>query len=260
MINDSSAIRVVQSSLLKTYGFCHGFSLRTGGVSSEPFETLNLGRAVGDVALSVAENHRRFAVDVGYDENRLYELSQVHGKEVTVVDGKQAPTTFRTQQGDALIGVGSAIAVGVRTADCIAVLIGDPSSGAVATIHAGWRGVVAGVLQATLKKLSDIAGTEVSTWCVAIGPHIRQCCFEVGEDVAEEIAHSCENAEIIERTGPRPRVSLVKALRVQLNQQGVSAKRIDDVGGCTHCEAQRFFSYRRSGASTGRHLAVIVSR
>jgi hypothetical protein len=145
--------------------------------------------------------------------------------------------------------------VGVRTADCVPILVGDLESGAVLAIHAGWRGVVAGVVPAGLSKLGGRA------LVAAIGPHIRGPSFEVGPDVKDQIA-AAGGVDVVVGTSPagRPLVDLCRAIRAQLARAGVDEAHVDDVGGCTLTEPARFFSFRRDGQRSGRHLAVIVAR
>ncbi len=260
MTNVMCRARVLRSSLLQNQGFAHGFSLRQGGVSREPFDTLNLGRSVGDRPEYVAENHRRFAEDVGYDAERLYELSQVHGSHVEVVEPSEPTPSFREREGDVLIGRQEGVAIAVRTADCMPMLLAHPKTGAVAAVHAGWRGISLGVARSSVLTLTRSVGAEPADLLVAIGPHIRQCCFEVGEDVRGILAACSDRPDVVTTHTTKPRISLVRIMMSQLLTLGVSPKHVDDVGGCTHCEVTRFFSYRRDGATSGRHLAVIVSR
>lgn len=257
-------IDVLESALLTAAGFAHGFSLRTGGVSRPPFHSANLGRAVGDEPEHVAENHRRLAARVGYRVQDLYESSQVHGA-VVLESSERSVAQVRAMEADALIARAAPRAVGVRTADCVPLLIGDRRTGAVAAVHAGWRGVVAGVAVAAVRALIASSGTASSgsrggDLVVAIGPHIRPDRFEVGDDVAEQIRGAALGAQVIVGRSPagRPLLDLTRALRAQLN--GLGVEHIDDVGGCTLAEPERCFSYRRDGASSGRHLSVIVAR
>jgi YfiH family protein len=244
---------VLTSALLRTHGFAHAFADRTGGISRAPFDHANFGRNVGDAPESVAENLRRLAHAVGYDGARLFEASQVHGAAVLEAGGD--PDVLRAQPADALVARAAGDAVGVRTADCVPLLVGDRRTGAVAAIHAGWRGVVQGVVPAALAALGGRA------LVVAIGPHIRGAAFEVGPEVAEEIERA---AGVEVRVGTsqagKPLVDLACAIRAQLARAGIPPEHVDDVGGCTLTEPARFFSFRRDAARSGRHLAVIVAR
>jgi polyphenol oxidase len=251
---------VLRSDLLRREGFAHGFSLRTGGVSRAPFDTLNLARSVGDAPADVAENHRRFAAAVGFDPDRLMEVSQVHGAGVWVVEPGVSPAQTRREEADALVALGEGVAVAVRVADCVPVLMADRRSGAVAAVHAGWRGCVAGVVVEALRELEEEAGTAASDLVVAIGPHIRVGAFEVGDEVAAHLDAAAPRAEVVVRGKGKPRVDLAGVVRAQLIMLGVPGEQVEDVGGCTHDEPERFFSYRRDGRSSGRHLGVIVPR
>jgi YfiH family protein len=216
---------------------------------------LNLGRAVGDEPEHVDENLRRFAAAVGYQADALFELSQVHGRDVRSVAPSDAASAVRRESGDALVASGGA-AVGVRTADCVPVLLVDPVTRRVAAVHAGWRGVALGVVPAAIEALAVPASRLVA----ALFPHIRSCCFEVGEDVAEQLAElPGAPAAIARRQGDKPHVDLARLVQAQLMAAEVASQNVDDVPGCTRCQPERFFSYRRDGRASGRHLTAIVS-
>jgi polyphenol oxidase len=251
---------IVTSALLTSHGFRHGFATRRGGVSEAPFDTLNFGRAVGDTAAAVAENHARLADAVGYAVLRLFETSQVHGARTHVLDGVDVEATRRVEA-DAILAVVAGDAVGVRTADCVPVLVGDPASGAALAIHAGWRGVAARIVPTAVALAAERVGAPASRFVVAIGPHIRTSAFEVGDDVAASLA-AASSPDVVQaaRPGARPHVDLARAVRLQLTEVGVDPANVDDVGGCAHDERDRFFSFRRDGQRSGRMLSVIVAR
>lgn len=250
---------VLRSELLDLHGFQHGFSLRGGGVSEAPYESLNLGRAIGDAPEAVEENHRRLAEAVGYAPGALFEVSQVHGREILDVGSSDDPESVRVIEADALVAVEPGLAVGVRVADCVSILLADPASGAVAAVHAGWRGVVAEILPAAIERLHQRADSEPVALLAVLGPHIRLGNFEVGEDVARELQAVAPGVAAVDRSLDPPHVDLTSLVRAQLLRAGLRATHIDDLGGCTHAERARFYSYRRDGADTGRHLATIVS-
>lgn len=251
---------LIRSSLLDAHGFAHGFSLRTGGVSEGPFESLNLARTVGDDVARVDENCRRFCAAIGCEAPRLFEASQVHGRAVVDVQVTDHVDEVRHVDADALVTGVPATAVAVRTADCLPLLIGDPETGVVAAVHAGWRGVVAGVVEAALERMARTHGVRVPSLLVALGPHIRADAFEVGAEVAGQIAAVAHGEDVIEAREPRPHADLARTVRAQLRHHGVADDRVDDVGGCTLSEPERFFSHRRGAGVTGRHLSAIVAR
>jgi YfiH family protein len=250
----------LRSPLLSRAGFRHGFSVRTGGVSSPPFEALNLARNVGDTPEAVHENHRLFAGEVGYAPEHLYEVSQVHGAVVERADITLEPAAFRRREADALVLAESGYAVGVRVADCVPVLLAHAKSGAVSAVHAGWRGVVQAVVPAAIRALCTLAGAAPRELLCAIGPHIGPESFEVGDEVARELAQVApHDARVVIARKPRPHVNLERAVRAQLLTLGVTPENIERVPGCTFREPTRFFSFRRDGARSGRHLAAIVA-
>ncbi|MDB4972576.1 MAG: hypothetical protein JWN48_917 [Myxococcaceae bacterium] len=246
----------LRSALLTALGFRHGFSLRAGGVSVGPYASLNLGRNVGDAPDAVLENHLRFAAHVGYAPDRLYEVHQVHGSEVELASLAHDPQSFRSREADAIVS--DECAVGVRVADCVAVLLADPASGAVAAVHAGWRGVVADTVGAAVDALGEAYGSAPALLVAAVFPAIGPTAFEVGEDVAAQLERAVGSACVLHDDGPRPHVDLAQAVCIQLARAGLGAACIDLVAGCTFSDSARFFSYRRDGGVTGRHLAAII--
>ena len=248
---------LVESPLLRDEGFRHGFSLRTGGVSKPPFDSLNLGRGLGDRPEDVEENHRRFAEAVGF--RTLYEVSQVHGSQIRVVAGDEDAAMFRQSEGDAVIATRPGVAVGIRVADCVPVLLANRRTGSVAAVHAGWRGVVAKIVPQAVHQL---VGDVDDDLLVAIGPHIGADRFEVGPDVASQLEQAMAPGDSrcpVNRTGLKPYVDLSLILISQLTQCGLKGPQIDRIAGCTYSEPDRFFSYRRDGRDSGRHLAAIVA-
>jgi YfiH family protein len=229
-------------------------------VSPAPYTSLNLGRTVGDDPAHVEDNLRRFAGDVGYDPERLYEVVQVHAARVEHVEPGVSAVAFRTREADALVSGTSGAAVGIKVADCVAVLLADPVTGAVAAAHAGWRGVVASVLGATVQALGQHHGVPASRLCAAIFPCIGPSAFEVGEEVAAQLESAVGTAAIVRAGTPKPHVDLGLAVRVQLTGAGLLADHVETLAGCTFGDPSRFFSYRRDGGVTGRHLAAIVPR
>ncbi len=251
---------VLRSSKLQQAGFRHGFSLRTGGVSHAPYESLNLARNLSDAPEAVAENHRRLAAEVGYEIEALFEVSQVHGNIVQRADASVPVASYRQREGDAVWAQERNLAVGIRVADCVPILLASPSTGAVAAVHAGWRGIVENVIEQSVTALCRALQIEARSLLAAIGPHISCDAFEVSVDVAQQIATcAAHDPHVIVAREPRPHVDLSRVARAQLEHTGVVAEHIDLVTGCTFQEPARFFSFRRDGQASGRHLAVIVA-
>lgn len=247
------------SALLTGAGFRHAFFTREGGVSRPPFDTLSFAPSVGDDPEAVRENFARAARLLGVEAAKIFVLSQVHGVAARVIgEGDDRDAVVR-ERGDIVLSLARGIACGVRSADCVPVLVGDRRSGAVVAIHSGWRGTVQDAAAAGIAALRGMIGDD-GDLVAAVGPHIARCCFEVGDDVAAELAgcSSLGDRAVIREPGPRPRVDLRAIVRAQLEAVGVAASAIDDVPGCTVCERARFHSHRRDGARSGRMLSAIV--
>jgi len=229
-------------------------------VSALAFATLNLGRGVGDEPDAVAQNLERLARDIGYDPEALYEVHQIHGGVVEHVDAAVAPDLFRTRQADALVSGFTGRPVGVKVADCVSVLLADPVSGAVAAVHAGWRGVVAEVASHAVRALGEQHGSAAQTLLAAVFPCIGLDAFEVSDEVAQQLVEAAGSERVVRRQQPRPHVDLALSVRLQLLRVGLGESHVETVSGCTFSDPARFFSYRRDNGQTGRHLAVVVPR
>lgn len=250
----------LESELLNKAGFSHAFFTRRGGASRGPFDSLNFALGTGDARPAVLENLRRAAAHLRISASHIYFLSQVHGADAVVLEGGEDRDQVVHQQGDVTVSARPGVGCGVRSADCATVLIADRRSGAVAAVHSGWRGTVAGVAGAGVARLRALS-SDVDL-VAAIGPHIEPCCFEVGREVAEQIANASDAEDVtVDRGAERnPHVDLRAVIRAQLRAAGLADEAIDDVWGCTMCDRKRFFSYRRDGKVGGRLLSCIVSR
>jgi YfiH family protein len=251
---------VLKSKLLTERGVRHGFGTRIGGVSEGPFATLNVAVGPGDEPAAVQENLRRFATALGVALERLYQTSQVHGAEVRVIEPHDERLAVLQEHADGLVAWDPSTAIGIRVADCVPVLLHDGAKNQVAALHAGWRGVVSGIVQNGVSHLARSALSSASI-VAAIGPSIGPFCFAVGEGVARALLDAVPDESIVQRDrGPKPYVDLRLAVRLQLRALGVADAAIEDVPGCTKCDAERFFSHRRDGARSGRLLAAIAPR
>ena len=179
------------------------------------------------------------------------EAKQVHSARVLTASGPG-----RCGEGDALVTGVPRLATTVVTADCVPLLV--EAGERVAAVHAGWRGVVAGVVGATVDRLLAEGAPPTGRWTAWIGPAIGPCCYEVGEDVAERVAAASGPEAVVVRPGGRPHVDLAAAVRRQLASRG--AVDVRTLALCTRCEEESLWSYRRSGARAGRNLAAIWRR
>lgn len=224
--------------------------MRTGGVSVPPFDSLNTSFSVGDDRAAVTENLARLAARAGVEPSRLRFVNQVHGDRV-VEAAKAGPQT----EADALWTDVPGTAVGVRTADCLPIVIEDPR-GRVAAVHAGWRGVMSEIAARTIEQLVERGG-RVAELKIAIGPCIQRCCFEVDGDLPERF-EAAFGAGVIHRPAGRQKVhlDLPRAVQQTLAKLGVPDGHVVALPHCTMCDG-RFFSHRRDHGITGRHLSFI---
>jgi YfiH family protein len=169
----------------------------------------------------------------------LAQLEQIHSSRV--LEAKPG----LNGEGDALWTSQAGLALCVATADCVPVVVADQRRLAVA--HAGWRGIVAGIVENTVKALGEADG--LSAW---VGPRIGPCCYEVAAEVAGRLIEVSDPSVIRRGRGARPHIDLAAAVAVQLRRSGVQTLR--RLGGCTFCQPDQLWSYRRSGPSAGRNL------
>jgi YfiH family protein len=230
------------------------FSTRRGGVSPAPFDSLNLGRMTDDDPANVDANRACLAAATGHGRDRVLYGRQVHGTTVrraTEAPSEARPVEAEDGQATALIGHPAL----VFTADCLPVLLAAERSGdersargrsAVAAIHAGWRGLSAGILEEGVRALRELGADGPVHGLV--GPGARGCCYEVGEEVHEAFAGY--DARVGERN-----LDLAAVACAKLDEAGAEA--VHDVGLCTICEPELFFSHRRDNGVTGRQAGVV---
>src|SRR5688500_14323213 len=250
-------VRLYRSALLVRVGVPHAFSTRVGGVSEGAFASLNLGNPsngeVRDSAENIEENWRRFAGAAGMGERVVRRVSQVDGCGVVGADGKNE---LGGGCADAIVTRDDACAVAVRVADCVAVLLASEDGKVVAAVHAGWRGVVAGVVRAAVQRMQADRGRSI---VAAIGPCISFDAFEVGMEVVETFGRLFPtNPPVRVEENGKGRVDLREAVRRQLVEAGLSAGAIDTPDRCTVSNKDEFFSHRRDDGVTGRMAAVIA--
>jgi purine-nucleoside/S-methyl-5'-thioadenosine phosphorylase / adenosine deaminase len=229
-----------------------GFTSRAGGVSEGPFRSLNLGALTADAAGNVAENRRRAVAAAGGDGATATMAWQVHGAEVREVDGRPAPGRFLEPgaeafpKSDGLATSMPANPLVLLTADCLPVAIARTDGGRLVVLHAGWRGLVAGIVE---RGVDAVGGGATA----AVGPGAGPCCYEVGEDVAGVLRDRF--GDDVVRDG---RADLWLAARRALEGAGVAD--VEVAGECSICAQDRYFSHRRDRGTTGRQGIVGLLR
>jgi YfiH family protein len=243
-------------------GLRHGFSTRHSGIRDGSAQTLNLGYTTGDSTGGIDRNIRLFLSALNLPENSLVTLHQIHSKRIHII--KEMPDLLNIQgnalQGDALVTAAEGISVAVKTGDCLPVLIADPDNGAVAAVHSGWRGTLQQIASETVLKMRNVFRCDPARLLVAVGPGIRSCCYEVGSEVSLLFEDMYPGKNISVEASGRPGKFLLdmpKALEIQLHAAGVLPENIHDLGICTCCNTDTFFSYRAEGKLSGRMMAVI---
>lgn len=222
-----------------------GFTDRWGGVSAAPYEELNLGGAVGDDPDAVGTNRDLAAKSLGVEPDRVVWMNQVHGADVAVVDrpwGSSAPVPSV----DAIVTTRRGLALAVLTADCVPVLLADPVAGVAAAAHAGRPGMIAGVVPAALRAMTE-RGADPSRIVARTGPTVCGRCYEVPEAMRAEVS-AVEPAAYAETSWGTPAVDVGAGVHAQLERLGVRDRQQSPV--CT-LESHDHFSYRRD-RTTGR--------
>lgn len=223
---------------------------RNGGHSAAPYASFNLSDYVGDVPAAVAMNRAQLQAQAGLPAEPRW-LRQVHGTHVLYLDILAAETAV-PPEADAAITTSGGVVCAVQTADCLPVLLCDLAGTRVGAVHAGWRGLANGVIEAALAYL-DTPAAQILAW---LGPAIGADAFEVGDDVRDAFMNAAaEASDCFRAYAPGKWYADLYALaRLRLKRAGIT--RIYGGGWCTYGDAQEFFSYRRDGV-TGRMATLI---
>jgi YfiH family protein len=260
---DSDGLAYYRSPRLAEAGVPHAFSTRLGGVSPEPFASLNLGSTISptlsDDPAHVRENYRRLLTAMGCQTRQWVYVHQIHGN--AVADAREGDSFECGQFADAIVSDDVTRIISVRTADCVPILLADQRGRAVATVHAGWRGVIAGAVPSAITRLKENFDIPPENILAAIGPCIGPEAFEVGPEVLTEFSTAFgADAPIRRADTGKGFVDLPAAIRIQLTAAGVPADCIDASDRCTVRDADEFFSHRRDAGRTGRMAALIGPR
>ncbi len=272
-------------------GALAAFSTRRGGFSPPPFDSLNLSTQEGDPQANVRKNFQALGELLDIDPSRIAFCRQVHGDTIHVVDS--VPDSLL--DGDALITSQKGLFLGIKTADCVPILLLDPVRGITAAVHAGWRGTVLRIAGKVVRTMKSEFGTQPSDLLAVLGPAIGPCCYEVDDIVLNPLRKSFDGAESFiagpessmctdpsemvmpqhlcephtnkpengsngDRDQAGSMLDLIAANSFDLISGGINPQNVLDGGFCTSCAGDLFFSYRRDGRITGRHAAVVGLR
>ena len=260
---ERDGVKVLVCKPLEQAGFVNGFSTRVGGVSDFPDKSLNLAGFDEDLAENIYENCRRFLNALGADL-KLATAWQVHGDGVKVV-ATDEDITNSEERFDGLVSRMQGVLVGVKTADCVPILIGDIRNKAFAAVHAGWRGTVRSIVVRAIEKMQAEFGSEPKNMVAAIGPAAGCKNYEIGRDVIDEFTNAFKGAEkyFAPTSEEHAYIDLHLANKDQLLSCGVPMDAIYTAPYCTMDRIDLFFSYRvekKLFGKTGRLLSVIGQR
>ncbi len=230
-LRERAGLSVFELDVVRPLGVDAYVTTRDGGVSRAPYDTLNVALHVGDAPEDVATNRRLVAAASGVPIDNLITTEQVHGNHVTVVTN-----THDRAVGDALLTTRDDVALMIMAADCLPLLVVDTATSTIGVIHAGWRGLEAGVLGRSMEHLSP------NTTHVVLGPCISQAAYPVGDDVAQHFRH-VDGAVVADATPEKWRLDLALVARHQLRLAGVPDAQVHGFAASTDT-GQRFFSDR----------------
>ena len=251
------------SPIFSAAGVRHAFSTRLGGISAAPFDSLNLGNPFGcdasDPTDNIRANEQRLLRAAGAGGREFCRVHQVHGR--AVARARSGESFDFHEKADAIVSDDPTRALSVRVADCVPVLLARGDGRVVAAVHAGWRGVVAGVVPAAIEAISAVTGhlpAVTGDLLAAIGPSISGEAFEVGPEVLDIFAGLFDGAAICRRLPQgKALIDLRQVIYLQLVGKGLQACHIDTTDRCTYRDVDEFFSHRRDNGVTGRMAAVI---
>tara|TARA_R110002095_G_scaffold113977_2_gene99493 strand:- start:4785 stop:5555 length:771 start_codon:yes stop_codon:yes gene_type:complete len=254
---------LIQSDALSAFpNITHGFFTREGGISSGIYEGRNCGLGSDDLRSKVIENRGRTADDLGVPRDHLLTVYQVHSPNVIVADKPWAADA--APEGDALVTATRGLALGILTADCTPILFADPEAGVIGAAHAGWKGAIGGVLEATIDAMTSLGAKPAQISC-SVGPTISQANYEVGPEFQKQFVAEAPDNNIYFIPSAREnhfQFDLSRFVADRLDRLGINS--IDNINLCTYADATRFFSYRRTthaGESDyGRQISSIALR
>ncbi len=259
LVSAKNGVKYLKSTIIP---YKHGFSTRVGGVSGEEHtSSLNLAFGRGDSRETVLENLSLFSDALGIDKNSVISLGQIHSTKVIRADESHRGQGYfidTEEKCDGYVTNTVGVSLGVKTADCVPILMCDDRAKVIGAVHAGWRGTAGGIAGECIKRMIDI-GASNKNIRVAIGPSIHSCCYQVGEDFRDSVVTMMgKSAEcfVKERQGSLY-ADIVGMNRFILGEWGIDDANIDVCEWCTCCRPEIFYSHRFSGGLRGTMLSVI---
>jgi YfiH family protein len=251
---------MIQAPSLTSPGIRHAFFTREGGVSEGIYQSLNGGIGSNDAPDKVRENRARMAAVLGVAPTQLISCYQIHSPNVIVAE--QSWTRENAPRADAIVTRVPGLAICVTTADCGPILFADGDAGIVGAAHAGWKGALTGVLEATVAAMEKLGAARARIGAV-IGPLIRQPNYEVGAEFVDRFtAEDSANARFFKPTSRENHAMFDLPGYIKTRLERADIKSVEDLGLCTYADPARFFSYRRTThrgePDYGRHVNAIA--
>jgi len=261
---DQNGIRYFTFSSFAQAGIEHAIFTRRGGLSQDPWTSLNVGGTVGDDPDHVIQNRQKAFGAVRRQPETIYDVWQVHSREVVCTD-EPRPAGKQHLKADAILTDQPSVSLFMRFADCVPILLADPKQGVVGLVHAGWKGTTLRVAEAAVKKMHDQYGSKPADIMAGIGPSIGAHHYPVGQDVIENVVQcfgSQAHRYLFNLDGGtwkdgnfQAKFDLWAANKAILEESGVSA--IEVSGLCTACHTDDWYSHRAEHGKTGRFGAII---
>lgn len=259
---EKGGVRYLESEALKACGFLtHAFLTRWSGASEGKFSSLNFSVREGDEEDRVACNWEIFAGAFRIPPSQFFMIRQIHGDRVLVVEDPmdKNPSSLPVQC-DAVITASSHVAIGIKTADCVPILLADRVRRIIGAVHAGWRGTVLNIAAKSIRVMKERFSSRPEDILAVIGPAVGPCCYQVDEKVFSSLKGDRDWESAFQRCAEDGRwmLDLTLANRRQMLKMDLPPENISSVGICTSCRTDLFFSHRAEKGGTGRQLNFIV--
>jgi YfiH family protein len=261
-------VKILQSSLLKREGFEHGFGTRRSKGSDYPDDIHVLLQVHGQrivILTGVSEGEKRGNGETGSkaisdDSISSSPLRPISLSKAEVVHMALPENHFRFSEGDAMVADIPGTAIGIRTADCLPILVGDTRTGAVAAIHCGWRSLALGLAGKGVMALLELTGSSPGDLVAALGPSIGQRCYEVGPEVKGSFPEAHLDAGLFDLREESLYMDLAAGAKTQMLSQGMTPDTIEEIVGCTSCDEDMFWSWRARRDEEERMVSWIRAR
>lgn len=257
--HEQGELRYFTLSTFDRQGVKHGFFTRKGGISPQPWDSLNVATSVGDSRENVIENRNRIMALFGKRYDSIFDTWQIHS-DIVYYSETPRPILEPHQKGDAVMTSNPDVALMMVFADCVPLLFYDTQKKIIAVAHAGWQGTVQHIASKTIHKMKEVYGSQTSNIITGIGPSIGADHYEIGEDIIKQVANSFsfdgnEDKVLIKRDD-KIYFDMWQANKLLLEKEHVAS--IEIAGLCTACDTSNWYSHRAENGTTGRFAAVLT--